>query len=312
MALSSGQMQQTLASAATVRGIGLHSGAPVTMTMEPAAAGAGIVFVRTDIAGMENRIPARWNAVADTRLCTAIANEAGVSVGTIEHLMAALRGCGIDNAVISLNGPEVPVMDGSAAPFVAAIDEAGIVRQDAPRRAIRILKEVRITLDGKTARLLPADTCSFDACIDFSHPAIGRQDFSVTLVNGTFRHDIADARTFGFLREVEALRRSGLALGGSTANAIVLDDTAVLNDGGLRFHNEFIRHKLLDAIGDLYLAGAPIIGAYEADRPGHALNNALLHALFAAADSYEIVEMAADYTAAAPAFLPRDAAAAAA
>lgn len=287
-------MQHTLASAITVNGIGLHSGTEVRMTLLPAPADSGIVFVRTDVTDRDNRVPARWNAVVDTRLCTVIGNGDGVTVGTIEHLMAALRGCGIDNLVVELDGPEVPVMDGSAAPFVERIDETGLKVQAAPRRAIKVLKEISIEEGGKTARLLPASGSSFGGLIDFDHPSIGCQKYEIQLVNGNFRHDLADARTFGFLHEVEALRSNGLALGGSLDNAIVLDDSKVLNNGGLRYFNEFIRHKLLDAIGDLYLAGGPIIGAFEADKPGHAMNNALLHKLFATKDAWKMVDVFMD------------------
>lgn len=287
-------MQHTLASPITVNGIGLHSGTEVCMTLRPAGVDSGIVFIRTDVADRDNVIPARWDAVVDTRLCTVIGNEHGVTVGTIEHLMAALRGCGIDNLVIEIDGPEVPVMDGSAAPFVERIDEVGLQAQAMPRRAIKILKEVSIEEGGKTARLLPATGSSFGGLIDFDHPSIGRQKYQIQLVNGNFRHDLADARTFGFLHEVEALRRVGLALGGSLDNAIVLDENKVLNRDGLRYYDEFIRHKLLDAIGDLYLAGAPILGAYEADKPGHAMNNALLHKLFATEGAWTTVDLFTD------------------
>ena len=284
-------MQQTLASNITISGKGLHSGTEVLMTLMPAAEHSGITFVRSDVTDRDNQIPALWDRVVDTRLCTVIANEAGVSVGTIEHLMAALRGCGIDNLIIELDGPEVPVMDGSAAPFVEKIDEAGIKKQTAPRRAIKILKEVEINVDGKRARLSPSNGSVFGGNIDFDHPAIGQQNYEIQLLNGNFRHDLADARTFGFVHEVEALRRNGLALGGSLENAIVLDDTEVLNQEGLRYYDEFIRHKLLDSIGDLYLAGMPILGAFDADKPGHAMNNAILHALFENEDAWTIIEI---------------------
>lgn len=274
-------MQHTLEKPVTLTGTGLHSGAAVTMTLRPAKAGSGIAFIRTDVADRDNRIPALWDRVVDTRLCTVIGNDAGVTVGTIEHLMAALRGCGVDNLLIELDGPEVPVMDGSAAPFVELVDGAGLRRQDAPRRAIRVLKPVSVTRDGKTVTLTPSDHAVFSGEIAFAHPSIGRQARAVTLLNGNFRHDLAAARTFGFMHEVEAMRRAGLALGGSLENAIVLGETDILNDDGLRFEDEFIRHKLLDAVGDLYLAGGPILGAYEGSKGGHALNNALLRELFA-------------------------------
>ena len=283
-------MQHTLKTAIVFHGTGLHSGAAVTMTLRPAPAGRGIVFIRTDLAA-HNMIPARWDLVTDTRLCTVIANARGASVGTIEHLMAALRGCGVDNALIEIDGPEVPVMDGSAAPFIEGIDRAGLARQAQPRRAIRILEEIAVEDHDKSARLTPAEASVFAGRIDFAHPAIGTQARDVELLNGNFRHDLAGARTFGFLHEVEFLRRQGLARGGSLDNAIVLDRDGILNPDGLRYEDEFIRHKLLDAVGDLYLAGGPIIGRYEGCRAGHALNNALLHKLFAARDAWEFAEL---------------------
>jgi len=287
-------MQHTLASAINFHGIGLHSGAKVSVTLRPALADSGILFIRTDVTDRDNVIPARWNYVVDTRLCTVIGNADRVTVGTIEHLMAALRGCGIDNAIIELDGSEVPVMDGSAAPFVDIIDDAGLQVQEAPRRAIKILKEISVEQDGKIVRLVPAIGSSFEGCIDFDHPSIGRQTYEIQLLNGNFRHDLADSRTFGFVHEVEALRKNGLALGGSLENAIVLDNVSVLNKDGLRHYDEFIRHKLLDAIGYLYLAGSQILGAYEADKPGHAMNNAILRKLFATRDAWTMVDLFMD------------------
>ncbi|MBI4030427.1 MAG: UDP-3-O-acyl-N-acetylglucosamine deacetylase [Proteobacteria bacterium] len=284
-------MQHTIGIPATLTGTGLHSGAEVTMTLHPAPVGHGISFVRTDVTDRDNVVPARWDFVVDTRLCTVVGNAAGVTVGTVEHLMAALRGCGVDNAIVDLDGPEVPVMDGSSEPFVALIDSAGLIPQDMSRRAIRVLKEVRVDVDSKIARLRPAEGSHFSGSICFDHPSIGAQMRDVQLLNGNFRHDIASARTFGFLAEVETLRKNGLALGGSLENAIVLDGQGVINPEGLRHEDEFIRHKLLDAIGDLYLAGGVIIGAYESNRPGHALNNALLRALFADQTAWEFVDI---------------------
>lgn len=284
-------MQKTLNRSLTCSGVGLHSGALVNMVLHPAAAGHGIVFVRTDIVDGDNIIPARYDLVTDTRLCTLISNANRASVGTIEHLMSALRGCGVDNVLVALDGPEVPIMDGSSIPFVEMIEAAGLETQNAPRRAIRILKDISVCDGDKSARLSPSDAFVFGGEIDFAHPLIGRQTYETKLVNGNFRHDIASARTFGFIREVEFLREQGLARGGSLDNAVVLDDLAVINSGGLRFDDEFIRHKLLDAIGDLYLAGAPILGRYDSVRSGHALNNALLHQIFASPDSWEWAEI---------------------
>ncbi|MCF8495678.1 MAG: UDP-3-O-acyl-N-acetylglucosamine deacetylase [Alphaproteobacteria bacterium] len=282
-------MQQTLRTFVTVEGTGLHSGALIAMTLRPAPAGHGIVFLRTDVTDRDNRVPALWNRVVDTRLCTVVGNEAGVSVGTVEHLMAALRGCGVDNLLIEIDGPEVPVMDGSSLPFVRLIEQAGVIAQAAPRRVIRILETVVVEQDGKRASLSPSEVGLFGGEIVFDHPQIGAQSYSTPLVNGNFIHELASARTFGFLHEVEYLQAQGLALGGSLDNAIVLDAERVVNPDGLRHPDEFIRHKLLDAVGDLYLAGAPILGAYEGSRAGHALNNALLHALFAAPQAWEYV-----------------------
>ena len=282
-------MQHTLKKEISLTGTGLHSGAQVNLTLRPAAAGSGIVFIRTDIRDKDNVIPALWDRVVDTRLCTVIANADRVSVGTVEHLMAALRGCAIDNAIVELNGPEVPVMDGSAEPFVKLIDRAGIQEQKQSRRAIRVLKEITVEDAGKFARLTPDEGSVFSGKIDFAHPSIGVQTREIKLMNGNFRHDIAAARTFGFLHEVETLRRNGLALGGSLDNAIVLDDVSVLNPDGLRHEDEFIRHKLLDAVGDMYLAGAPLMGAYDGHKAGHALNNALLRKLFATDGAWDSI-----------------------
>ncbi len=287
-------MQHTLKNEITCSGVGLHSGKEITMTLKPADIDAGITFIRSDITDSDNIIPGRWDCVVDTQLCTVVGNKEGASVGTVEHVLSALRGCGIDNVTITLDGPEIPAVDGSAKPFVDMIDKAGVQAQQAPRRAIKILKEIQVQDGDKMAKLSPATGCIFGGEIDFNHPHIGRQRYETKLVNGNFRHDIAEARTFGFLQEVEWMRSNGLALGGSLDNAIVLDDGKVMNPGGLRFHNEFIRHKLLDAIGDLYLAGAPILGAYDSHRAGHAMNNKLLRALFADPEAYVIIDMSAD------------------
>ena len=222
-------MQTTVKQAITISGVGLHSGDEITMVIKPAAVNEGIVFVRSDVD--DGVIPAKWDKVVDTQLCTVIANDAGASVGTIEHVMSALCGCGIDNALIEIDGSEVPVMDGSAAPFVEAIDEAGIAVQAAPRKMIRVLKEVSVEKDGKIVTLSPAHTASYGGVIDFDHPEIGQQRYEIQMLNGNFRHEIADARTFGFRSEVEWMRSQGLALGGSLDNAIVLDEDGVMNPG---------------------------------------------------------------------------------
>lgn len=279
-------MQNTIARQITIDGIGLHSGTEVCMTVKPGQAGTGIVFVRTDVSGKNNVIPARWDSVVDTRLCTVIGNDDGVTVGTIEHLMAALRGCNIDNAVIRIDGPEVPVMDGSSREFVELFSKAGLAKQEEQQYRIRVLKEVEVREGDKYVRLSPGEQSVFGGSIDFEHDAIGRQSHEITLVNGNFAHDLANCRTFGFLHEVEAMRKAGLALGGSLDNAIVLDEDKILNQEGLRREDEFIRHKLLDAIGDLYLAGAGLLGTYDCYKPSHALNNAILHKLFSSNENW--------------------------
>lgn len=283
-------MQRTIKNKIECRGVGLHSGQDITMTFWPADIDSGIVFVRTDLEEGKNEIAALYDKVADTRLCTVIANEFGASVGTIEHVMSALRAMDINNLRIEIDGGEVPIMDGSAKPFVDLVQEAGIQIQGAHQAVIRVLKEIRYEEDGKWVSLSPSDISSFEGIIDFDAPVIGEQKFEVSLLNGNFVHDIASARTFGFEHEVEALRAVGLARGGSLENAIVLTDTSVLNKGGLRYKDEFIRHKLLDAIGDLYLAGAPIQGAYNSYKAGHYMNNMLLKTLFSDESNYEIVQ----------------------
>lgn len=282
-------MQQTVKNRIECQGVGLHSGKTITMALCPAQIDSGIVFVRTDLKDGENEIAALYDKVVDTRLCTVIANEFGASVGTIEHVMSALRAMDIHNLRIEIDGAEAPIMDGSAMPFVEMIREAGVAKQDSEQFVVRVLKEVRYEEDGKWVSLKPSDISSFEGVINFDAPVIGTQKYQVSLLNGNFVHDIASARTFGFKHEVEAMRAAGLARGGSLDNAIVLTDTSVLNEGGLRFEDEFIRHKLLDAIGDLYLAGAPIQGAYDSYKAGHYMNNMLLKTLFDDPDNYEIV-----------------------
>ncbi len=286
-------MQQTLSNKTTMRGIGLHSGVEITMNLIPAPVNHGIVFARTDLKTGDNLIPAHWDHVIDTQLCTVIGNKDGASVGTIEHVMSALRGLGIDNLLIEIDGKEVPAMDGSAMPFVIAIEKAGITQQAAPRRMIKVLKEVSVEENGKRVTLSPDDACVFAGEIEFDHADIGKQRFETQLVNGNFKHDIAQARTFGFFHEAQWLRSQGLGLGGSLENAIILDQDGIMNPGGLRFQNEFIRHKLLDAIGDLYLAGAPILGLYDGVKAGHAINNAILHELFSSDENWAYVDMPA-------------------
>jgi UDP-3-O-[3-hydroxymyristoyl] N-acetylglucosamine deacetylase len=257
----------------------LHSGKPASLTLRPGPIDSGIVFKRIDLGGIA--IPAKWDRVVDSRMCTTIGDGNGATIGTVEHLMAALAGCGIDNAVVEVDGAEVPIMDGSAQPFVAMVAAAGVINQDAPRRVIRVLKTVSVGDGNSGARLSPGSCLSLDVAIDFAGSAVAKQSLSIGVVNGSFARDLAGARTFGFLHEVEKLWAAGLAKGGSLDNAVVVSGDKVLNEEGLRFDDEFVRHKILDAVGDLYLAGAPIIGSFHGVRSGHATNNALLKALFA-------------------------------
>lgn len=281
-----GTFQRTLRRPIRFTGIGLHSGATITMTLSPAPVDQGVVFVRSDLRGGAAVVPAGWDAVVDTRMCTVLGNAAGTTVGTVEHIMAAFRGCGVDNVTVTLDAPETAIMDGSAAPFTAEIDEAGVVEQDAPRRYIRILRPITVRDGDKSVSLSPSDQATFSFEIDFDSPVISRQSATFVLNGPVFRRDLAGARTFGFLEEVEALRGMGLARGGSLDNVIVISEDRVLNEDGLRFENEFVRHKILDAVGDLYQAGAPIIGAFRGLRSGHAMNNRLLRAVFADASAW--------------------------
>ncbi|MBC6441349.1 MAG: UDP-3-O-acyl-N-acetylglucosamine deacetylase [Rhodospirillales bacterium] len=278
--------QTTLKSQIPCKGIGLHSGEKVLMTMKPADAGTGIVFERTDLSNGARHFPARFDFVSDTFLCTTLRNASGATLSMVEHVMAALAGCGIDNALIEVNGPELPIMDGSSEAFVLLIEYAGVKLLGTPRRVVRVLREVSVTDGGKTARLIPSESRSYRCEIVYDNPRIDRQSASLDLDRETFKSGVARARTFGLMEEVEGLRAKGLALGGSLDNAVVVDGDKVLNEGGLRYDNEFARHKVLDAIGDLALADAPILGAFEGYCSGHALNNRLLKALFEDDDAW--------------------------
>lgn len=284
-------LQKTLKGPINCTGVALHSGEKTSMTLCPAEPDSGIAFKRTDIDGRDAFIPARFDKVVDTRMCSVLGNDDGVTVGTVEHLMSALAGAGIDNCLIEIDGPEVPIMDGSAAPFLFLVECAGVVEQPVARKALRILKDVYIEEHGKTAALTPADGFTLDFHIDFDSEAIGEQIMSIDLGAGVFKKEIARARTFGFMHEVEALRAHGLAKGGSLDNAVVVSGDRVLNEEGLRYDDEFVRHKVLDAVGDLYLAGGPIIGAFSGVRSGHAANNALLRAVFADPDAWAWEDM---------------------
>ena len=274
-------MQTTIAKAAGFEGVGLHSGRRATLTIRPAAAGHGIWFKRIDVTDADPMVPALWDAVRPAELCTRLVNLDGVEVGTTEHLMAALAGCGIRNAFIEIDGPEVPILDGSARPFVEGIVAAGIRALGGTVTAIEVLRPVEVRRGDALARLEPAGSLAIEFHIDFADAAIGRQDKSLSLANGAFVRELCDARTFCRRSDVEAMRARGLALGGTMENAVVVDGARVLTTGGLRRADEPVRHKMLDALGDLALAGAPILGRYIGVRSGHAMTNALLRELFA-------------------------------
>jgi len=278
--------RRTLRRAVGCTGIGLHSGKPVRLELKPAPAEHGIRFFRTDV-GVE--IPASIEYLARLDHATTLSRD-GVSVDTVEHLLGALHGLGVDDAIVEVDGPEVPILDGSGAPFVILIHEAGLKPLAANRRYLKILKPVEVVRGNKSIRISPADCFRVSYVIGFDHPLLRHQAASFRVAADTFAEAIAPARTFGFLREVETLRRSGLALGGSLDNAVVIAETGVLNNR-LRFADEFVRHKILDAIGDMALAGAPLIGRFEGRKSGHATNNELLRALFADAGHYEWVEL---------------------
>lgn len=285
-ATSDSTRQRTLKNSIHCSGIGLHSGERATMTLHPAAENTGIVFRRSDIGGRGATIAARWDNVVETTLCTTLGNDQGVKVCTVEHLMSAFAGMGIDNVLVEVKGPEVPIMDGSAAPFVFLIECAGIAQQTAPRRAIEVLRPVTVRDGQSVVSLLPADEWVVRCAIEFESSVIGRQTASMAVAPAAFRSDIARARTFGFHHEVVHMIESGLARGGSMDNAVVVSGDKVLNEEGLRYSDEFVRHKVLDAIGDLYLAGASLMAFFDGVRPGHRLNNMLLRALFADSDAW--------------------------
>jgi UDP-3-O-[3-hydroxymyristoyl] N-acetylglucosamine deacetylase len=282
-------VQKTVAKKVVLSGNGLHSGKPARLSICPASAEYGIWFRRVDITDKNNLIPALYDSVNDTRMCTRLANAEGVEVSTVEHVMAALAGTGVQNALIEIDGPEVPIMDGSSDLFVRAILDAGVQEQDAPVRVIRILKEVSIQFGDTTAVLKPSDTLKIDFSIDFADKAIGRQQKQLEMANGAFVRELSDCRTFCMRSDVEALKSVGLALGGGLDNAIVVDNGAVLNPDGFRRTDECVRHKMLDALGDLALAGAPILGKYVGVRAGHRATNMLLHELFSTPNAWEMV-----------------------
>lgn len=293
-------MQNTLWTSTVFEGVGLHSGKAAMVQVLPAPEDHGIVFERSDLPAQDRRIPARWDRVVISRLCTLIANPAGATVSTIEHIMAALAGCGIHNALVRIDGPEIPILDGSAAPFVRGFLRAGIRAQNAPLRALGILKPIEVRDGEATARLEPETHMEIEFRIDFADAAIGRQHKVLNMANGAFIRELSDSRTFCRADEVAMMRANGLALGGTLENAIVVDGDKILSPGGLRHADEPVRHKMLDALGDLALAGGPILGRYSANRAGHALTNRLLHAVFSDTTAFAWVTCGPDQVARLP------------
>ncbi|MFC3092706.1 UDP-3-O-acyl-N-acetylglucosamine deacetylase [Alteromonas sediminis] len=283
--------QRTIKRPVQETGIGLHKGDKVTMTLRPAPANTGIVFRRVDLTPFAD-IPSRANAVGDTMLCTCLSNEDGATINTVEHLASALAGLGIDNIIVEVNSNELPIMDGSASPFVFLLQSAGIEELNAPKRFIRIKKTVRVEDGDKWAELKPYDGFRVNFAIDFDHPVISqtRQHVVMDFDTASYIDEVSRARTFGFMRDLEYMNANNLALGGSMENAVALDDYRVLNPEGLRYDDEFLKHKILDAVGDLYLGGHSIIGELHAYKTGHGLNNKLLNAMLAQKDAWEYAE----------------------
>jgi UDP-3-O-[3-hydroxymyristoyl] N-acetylglucosamine deacetylase len=279
--ISAMERQHTLAQSVSCTGVGLHSGERVKLTLHPALEGEGVNFIRADVVGQDRVIAAHALNVSTTQLGTNLTNADGVSVATVEHLLAACAGMGLDNVTAELHGPEAPIMDGSSADFCRLIREVGLLAQSAPRRRVEILKPVEVREGAKLVRLSPGQGSEMRVGIDFASRAIGRQSITFHMTPGAFAQEIAFARTFGFAADVARLRAMGKARGGSMENAIVIDGDEVLNPGGLQVEDEFVRHKLLDVIGDLFLVGGPIEGLYEGEQPGHALNNRLLRTMLA-------------------------------
>ncbi len=288
--LESMLFQKTIKLPIHFSGIGVHSGTKVQVALKPAIENTGIVFKRVDYAE-NNMIPATYDRVVDTRLCTVIENDSGLRISTIEHIMSALWGVGVDNLIIEIDGEEMPIMDGSSAPYVALMDKVGLVNQDAAREYIKIEEEIVVSEGDKFLCLLPADSCSIKCSIEFPEP-IGYQEAFYDVNTSNYGHELSRARTFGFLKEIEMLKSMGLARGGSLENAIGVSEAGVLNPEGLRYDNEFAAHKLLDLTGDLYLAGYRIIGEVKAHKCGHHLNNLMLRQLFANPQSFRITQLA--------------------
>ena len=284
--------QTTLRDRTALFGVGIHSGLPVTLAIHPADAGTGLRFIRTRIDGQQDReIPVDMSAVTATEFATVLGDASGPLVSTAEHVLAALAGLGVDNAVVEIDGPEAPIMDGSAAPFVAAIEAVGLATLHQPRRYIKVLKPVRVALGDAFGELRPnARGFRIEAEVEFDHALIGRQALAIDVKPDTFRREIARARTFGFMRDVTTLWNSGYALGASLENTLVVSDNRILNPEGVRFPDEFVRHKVLDAIGDLALAGGPLLATYRSVRGGHKLNHAVLCALMSDASAWSWIE----------------------
>jgi UDP-3-O-[3-hydroxymyristoyl] N-acetylglucosamine deacetylase len=280
--------QQTIKSDISLKGIGLHSGKIVSVTIQPSSVNNGIKFIRTDLRN-DNIVAALWSNVSSTNLCTTISNEKGISISTIEHLMSALSGMHVDNVNILIDGSEVPIMDGSSLPFVELLENSGIEKQELDRKIILVKKEIIVSDNKSYAKIIPNKQFSIDFEIDFSSRLINKQACQLQLINGNYKSDISSARTFGFEKDVAYLRANGLALGGSLDNAVVVGETHILNKEGLRFKDEFVRHKILDSIGDLYLAGSPIQGYFFGSRSGHFLNNQLLRELFFDKSNFDLI-----------------------
>jgi UDP-3-O-[3-hydroxymyristoyl] N-acetylglucosamine deacetylase len=278
--------QHTIANVVSLSGAGVHSGRPATLTLRPADEEMGVRFVRLDVGERDPVIPAQATKVTTTELGTNMINDDGVSVATVEHFLAACSGLGVDNVIAELDGPELPILDGSSKPFVELLMKAGVKEQNAPRRVLKILKPVEVRDGQKFARLSPGDGFEMRVAIDFTTRAIGRQEIRFVMQPGAFARDVAWARTFGFAHQAEQLYAMGKGLGASMDNTIVVEGDAILNPDGLQANDEFVRHKLLDVIGDLFLAGGRIEGLYEGEQPGHALNNQLLRAVFADATAF--------------------------
>lgn len=285
-------LQRTLAASVHATGVGLHSGERVSLSLHPAAENSGIMFCRTDLDGIQGEpFVLHPSLINDTRLSSTVITEHGVRVGTIEHIMSALAAYGIDNVLIKLNAPEIPIMDGSSLPFIYLLQDAGVVDQAAEKRFLRIRKPVEVVDGDKWVRFTPYDGFKVKLTIHFDHPLFNRssQTFEIDFAGKSYVEEIARARTFGFMQEVELMRSHNLGLGGNLNNAVVIDDLDVLNPEGLRYPDEFVRHKILDAIGDLYIVGHPIIGSFEGHKSGHAINNALLRQILADEDSHDWV-----------------------